>query len=122
MLETFVKCLFLRVNYEYKTSMRAGKHVFGVAAQDAKSLLLGNLVGPPRFELGTSSTPRKRATRLRYGPIQESFYRISACEADLPRDRAGWHIGGSRPQVPASRSSCGLEPKQSGSIFKAGVR
>ena len=28
----------------------------------------GKLVGPPRFELGTSSTPRKRATRLRYGP------------------------------------------------------
>ena len=25
-------------------------------------------VGPARFELATSSTPRKRATKLRYGP------------------------------------------------------
>ena len=31
---------------------------------------LERLVGPPRFELGTSSTPRKRATRLRHGPTQ----------------------------------------------------
>lgn len=26
------------------------------------------MVGPPRIELGTSCTPCKRATRLRYGP------------------------------------------------------
>ena len=105
-----MKCLFLRVNCDYESSIRAGKHVFGVAAQNAKWLPLGNLVGPPRFELGTSSTPRKRATRLRYGPIQESFYRISAGEADLPPDgRVGLfavHI-----RVPAAHSSCGLKPK-----------
>lgn len=28
------------------------------------------VVGPARFELATSSTPRKRATKLRYGPIK----------------------------------------------------
>ena len=27
------------------------------------------MVGPERFELSTSCTPCKRATRLRYGPI-----------------------------------------------------
>ena len=27
-------------------------------------------IGPPGFEPGTSSTPRKRATRLRYGPFE----------------------------------------------------
>ena len=27
-------------------------------------------IGPPGFEPGTSSTPRKRATRLRYGPYE----------------------------------------------------
>jgi len=28
------------------------------------------IIGPPGFEPGTSSTPRKRATRLRYGPYE----------------------------------------------------
>gem|GEM_PF-2345140 len=30
------------------------------------------MVGPVRFELTTSCTPCKRATRLRYGPKQEN--------------------------------------------------
>src|ERR1017187_10501523 len=32
--------------------------------------LLINMVGLPRFELGTSCTPSKRDTRLRYSPIR----------------------------------------------------
>ena len=28
------------------------------------------MVGPPRFELGTSCPPDKRATKLRHGPTQ----------------------------------------------------
>ena len=43
--------------------------------------LLKRLVGPPRFELGTSSTPRKRATRLRYGPIDFSY-----CNGNMQRN------------------------------------
>ena len=31
------------------------------------------LVGPPGFEPGTSCTPSKRATRLRYGPTLELY-------------------------------------------------
>ena len=38
-------------------------------AQKTQSKLNGFIkIGPPRFELGTSYTPCKRATRLRYGP------------------------------------------------------
>jgi hypothetical protein len=33
-----------------------------------------NLVGLPRFELGTSCTPSKRATRLRHSPTRKPFY------------------------------------------------
>jgi hypothetical protein len=31
------------------------------------------MVGPARFELATSCTPSKRATRLRYGPNKRTF-------------------------------------------------
>ena len=34
------------------------------------SIFLRKIIGPPGFEPGTSSTPRKRATRLRYGPYE----------------------------------------------------
>ena len=34
------------------------------------SISLWKFFGPPGFEPGTSSTPRKRATRLRYGPFE----------------------------------------------------
>ena len=33
-------------------------------------IFLRKIIGPPGFEPGTSSTPRKRATRLRYGPYE----------------------------------------------------
>ena len=38
------------------------------------SLFLRKIIGPPGFEPGTSSTPRKRATRLRYGPYEPKPY------------------------------------------------
>ncbi len=34
------------------------------------------MVGPPRFELGTSCPPDKRATKLRHGPTQKKGKRI----------------------------------------------
>ena len=36
----------------------------------APLIFLWKIIGPPGFEPGTSSTPRKRATRLRYGPYE----------------------------------------------------
>ena len=47
--------------------------------------LLRNLVGLPRFELGTSCTPSKRDTRLRYSPNwgQERFYSSTRSLADV---------------------------------------
>jgi hypothetical protein len=36
--------------------------------------LLKNMVGLPRFELGTSCTPSKRDTRLRYSPTLEIYF------------------------------------------------
>ncbi len=33
------------------------------------------MVGPPRFELGTSCPPDKRATKLRHGPTQRKGWR-----------------------------------------------
>src|ERR1043166_8287309 len=38
--------------------------------RDPSSEVRGPLVGPERFELSTSCTPCKRATRLRYGPTR----------------------------------------------------
>ena len=49
------------------------------SAASPRSSAIRRLVGPPRFELGTSSTPRKRATRLRHGPTPFlSLARISS--------------------------------------------
>ncbi len=42
------------------------------------------MVGPARFELATSCTPCKRATRLRYGPKQE---RVREAQASLAGKR-----------------------------------
>src|ERR1022692_1725214 len=40
--------------------------------------LLKNMVGLPRFELGTSCTPSKRDTRLRYSPTLKNNVLILA--------------------------------------------
>ena len=45
-------------------SMEAVDSSLGIAAQDTSVIDSSKLVGPPRFELGTSSTPRKRSRPL----------------------------------------------------------
>jgi hypothetical protein len=40
----------------------------------SRSLGFTMLVGAARFELTTSSTPRKRATELRYAPTDKKYY------------------------------------------------
>src|ERR1035437_5863474 len=51
--------------------------------------LLISLVGLPRFELGTSCTPSKRDTRLRYSPTFEIYFPLYHNEL-----RAQFHVLG----------------------------
>ena len=56
------------------------------------------MVGPARFELATSCTPCKRATRLRYGPKQE---RVREAQAS-PAGKRHFHPGNGPRSRPAA--------------------
>ena len=73
---------------------------------------LRELVGPPRFELGTSSTPRKRATRLRYGPIDFSY-----CSGNMHRNpvcRVRWFAADRLTRLSLRSSKRALEGRKEG--------
>jgi hypothetical protein len=58
-----------RASHECNPLMPVGEHTVGAA-----ELMMILLVGLPRFELGTSCTPSKRDTRLRYSPTLEIYF------------------------------------------------
>src|ERR1035441_8761051 len=60
--------------------------------------LLINMVGLPRFELGTSCTPSKRDTRLRYSPTQEQ--RLDFSTRVSARGSTSWDHSRKAPERP----------------------
>ena len=73
--------------------------ILGTRIRRGCSEPLQQLVGPPRFELGTSSTPRKRATRLRHGPTAGRILLLSYRPLGWLRSCVGERYGAPRAEL-----------------------
>jgi len=67
-LSTFLRKFISPAIALRSSSAKRVRNVVGRGLALRPLFFLWKIIGPPGFEPGTSSTPRKRATRLRYGP------------------------------------------------------